>query len=293
MPQLAAAPPSASLGGASGGGAVAAAAADDDDDDDDDVVCLGVGRAANAMPHARYDCTCYPLAEARGIVAQQQHCEQCWCARCSVPARECAAWASHCMFTAEEDAAAAKATRLASLERRLQALPRPPPLASGSEAMLTMQHPNWAATRFTALSWLANCGNDEEGVLATMVACHEIPESVAQRALRTLQAAGEVVTLDGELHVRPGTSLQPPPPPPPPPPMPHMPIHMPGMPPMMPHMPGMPPMMPHMPMAGHAVPPPAGAPRASNPAVPIHRGMPISHQAVRDLLAQSAQRHGR
>jgi len=43
---------------------------------------------------------------------------------------------------------------------------------------------------------------------------HDIPDSVAQRALRTLVAYAEVVCLDGELHVRPGTSLQPPPPPP-------------------------------------------------------------------------------
>ena len=51
-------------------------------DGDDEVVCVGVGRARNAMPHARYDCTQYPFEP--GSCSSTIFCEQCWCAVCSV-----------------------------------------------------------------------------------------------------------------------------------------------------------------------------------------------------------------
>jgi hypothetical protein len=151
--------------------AASSAAAACDDDDDDEVECVGVGRAMNAMPHARYDCTRYPFGT--GCPAHQS-CEQCWCARCGVPVGQCTSWHAHCTYTAAEDAAAHAAQKKAEHEKRLAAVAVPPPPVAGSEASLTALHPQWPATRYTALSWLSNCaahdGKDEEGVLATMMA---------------------------------------------------------------------------------------------------------------------------
>lgn len=125
----------------------------------------------NAMPHARYDCTRYPFGT--GCPAHQS-CEQCWCARCGVPVGQCSSWHAHCTYTAAEDAAAHAAQKRAEHEKRLAAVAVPPPPVAGSEASLTVLHPQWPATRYTALSWLNNCaahdGKDEEGVLATMMA---------------------------------------------------------------------------------------------------------------------------
>ena len=97
---------------------------------------------------------------------------------------------------------------------------------------------------------------------------HDIPDSVARRALRTLVAYGEVVCLDGELHVRPGISLQPPPP------MPMMPM-LGMMPQMMPQM-----MMPQMGPMGSG---PMGGMAA--PAMAMAQGRPISHNGPWPHLA--------
>ena len=60
--------------------------------------------------------------------------------------------------------------------------------------------------RYTALNWLAHCGSDEDGVVATLAAVHDIAVDEAQRVLAALVATGEVIRLDDELFVRPGVS---------------------------------------------------------------------------------------
>ena len=67
-------------------------------------------------------------------------------------------------------------------------------------------------------------GHDIEGVQATIVSCHEgISHSLADEVISVLESVGDIVRLDGELYVRPGTDpkVRPPipmPPPPAPPP---------------------------------------------------------------------------
>ena len=70
--------------------------------------------------------------------------------------------------------------------------------------------------RYTMLSYIANCTNGEDAVLASVSAVHDVDHAAALRLLRALQATGEVLQLGDELHVRPGTTLRPTPPQPPP-----------------------------------------------------------------------------
>ena len=48
-------------------------------------------------------------------------------------------------------------------------------------------------------------------MLAAVAAVHDVSHDVAVRVLRALQALGEVVPLDDDLHLRPGTQLTQPP----------------------------------------------------------------------------------
>ena len=117
---------------------------------------------------------------------------------------------------------------------------------------------------------------------------HDIPDSVAQRALRTLVAYAEVVCLDGELHVRPGTSLQPPPPPPFP-----MAAMLAQMGPQMLAQMG-PQMMAQMGPQMMAQMGPMGAGPMGGlaaPAVAMAQGRPISHQGAMDHLALVMKHH--
>ena len=74
------------------------------------------------------------------------------------------------------------------------------------------------------LSYMLHLGHDIEGVQATIVSCHEgISHSLADEVISVLESVGDIVRIDGELYVRPGTDpkVRPPipmPPPPAPPP---------------------------------------------------------------------------
>jgi hypothetical protein len=188
------------------------------DDDDGSVVIVGVGREPITLPHARFDCFQHPLADDA-----QQHCSHCWCALCEVPVAQCNQWAEHCTTTAAAAATHRRSRRETAVQARLAAAPRPPPAASAtSEVMQMNSDPRWGAMRFTTLSWLTNCGHDFEGVSATIAAVHDLEHAMASRVLSVLESLGDIVSIDGELYVRPGTELhlpppQPPPQPPPPP----------------------------------------------------------------------------
>ena len=142
-------------------------------------------------------------------------CPSCWCGACGVPAAECPDWPSHCKTTRAAAMACHAAARTESLRARLQAVPRPPPLDPGCSAARLMAEPRWGPMRFTALSWLANCGSAEEGVSATVSAVHGVSAPAAQALLASLQSLGEVIALPSlGLHVRPGTNIDVPPAPP-------------------------------------------------------------------------------
>ena len=84
-----------------------------------------------------------------------------------------------------------------------------------------MADPLWKPMRYTLLNYVANCSKDEDSVLQSVCSVHDQPHDVAAQVLETLCADGEVIKLDGELHVRPGTDLSLPAHVPPPQPMPH------------------------------------------------------------------------
>ena len=195
---------------ASSSSSSAAAAADDDDDDD----CVFVGEdfsKSSSMPHARYDCRQFRLK----LGEERQHCDKCWCGVCGVPVRDCKAWAEHCKLTrADADAKAAEVKR--DVVKARVAAPRPPRPQLGPEQVALMTDPRWNAMRFTVISYIDKCSHDEDAVLAAVVAVHDdVSHEVATRVLRTLQAVGDVLDIDGALHLRSDTSLAPPPPPPP------------------------------------------------------------------------------
>ena len=54
--------------------------------------------------------------------------------------------------------------------------------------------------------------------MAALQGTHDVDADVSRRLLSALEAFGDVLSLDGELHVRPGVDLHEPPPEPPPPP---------------------------------------------------------------------------
>ena len=67
-----------------------AAAADDDDED----VAITGSKGQNALqhfPHCRENCVVHLFA-----TDPTQHCSQCFCVVCDVPASRCAAWPAHC-----------------------------------------------------------------------------------------------------------------------------------------------------------------------------------------------------
>ena len=122
-------------------------------------------------------------------------------------------------------------------------------------------------------------------MIAPLIRCTTSP---TQRALRTLVAYAEVVCLDGELHVRPGTSLQPPPPPPFP-----MAAMLAQMGPQMLAQMG-PQMMAQMGPQMMAQMGPMGAGPMGGlaaPAVAMAQGRPISHQGAMDHLALVMKHH--
>ena len=84
-----------------------------------------------------------------------------------------------------------------------------------------MADPLWKPMRYTLLNYVANCSKDEDSVLQSVCSVHDQPHDVAAQVLETLCADGEVIKLDGDLHVRPGTDLSLPAHVPPPQPMPH------------------------------------------------------------------------
>ena len=184
--------------------------ADDDDDDDDCVFVSEDFSKSSSMPHARYDCRQFLLKPGE----ERQHCDKCWCGVCGVPVRDCKEWAEHCTFTrAAADAKAAEAKRDAVKAR--VAAPRPPRQQLGPEQAALLADPRWNAMRFTVISYIDKCSHDEDAVLAAVTAVHdEVSHEVATRVLRTLQAVGDVMDIDGALHLRADTSLAPPPPPP-------------------------------------------------------------------------------
>ena len=218
-------PAAASSAAASSAAAASAAAnADADDDDDDEVTCIGVGKQSNPMPHARYDC--YESTRWQDSTAwpsdAPNHCKHCWCALCEEPVSGCSDWKTHCATTPEQAREARAAKKKADVERRLASLPPRPPFPNPPNPL--MLDPRWPAMRFTSLSYMLHLGHDIEGVQATIVSCHEgISHSLADEVISVLESVGDIVRIDGELYVRPGTDpkVRPPipmPPPPAPPP---------------------------------------------------------------------------
>lgn len=203
-----AARPAAAVAVAAAASAAPAAASDASDDE---VEFVGVTHAR--FVHARYDCPEHPMAEGQ----HERYCADCWCAVCEVPVGEClraGTWAAHCTATQASTAAAAAAQREARLRESLARLP-PRPAGPWPPAVhqLTLD-PRWRAMRFTLLSWLANCGSDEEGATATLAAVHEgLDAETAAAVARALETIGDVVRLGEGLYVRPGTEIKPQPPP--------------------------------------------------------------------------------
>ena len=147
--------PAATGSGTAGGGGVGGVGGDSDDDDDE-VVCVGVGRTALNLPHARHDCLEFPLS--KDASAALRHCAYCWCALCEVSVSDCplgrriARRRNHKL----PKSAAAKAE---ALQQRLASAQRPPPPPPGSAAAQLRADPRWHAMRFTALSSLTEFGS--------------------------------------------------------------------------------------------------------------------------------------
>jgi hypothetical protein len=177
--------------------------------EDDEVAFLGVGRTAMTLPHARYDCLEFPLAGDQRVDARR-HCTHCWCGVCERPVSECDAWSAHCRTLPAQAEARRAAAREAAVRVRLSALPPRPPSAAGmpqADAEL-LADPRWGSLRYTCLSYISHCGRDVEGLMATLCAVHDVAPPIAARVMAVLEATGDLVTLDGQYHVRPGTSLQ-------------------------------------------------------------------------------------
>ena len=149
-----------------------------------------------------------------------QHCEHCWCGVCEVPVHQCKAagtWPGHCSTTAAQARERQANARAADLGDRLAAVPRASPPPPGGPSASLLLDSRWLQLRHTALSYLAHCGRDEDGVVATLVLSSELALPEAQGVLAALVATDEVVALGSELHVRPGVDIGPEPLPPGPP----------------------------------------------------------------------------
>ena len=176
--------------------------ADDGDGDDDEVVCTGYC-ATNKFIHARHDCLEFPI----GASEPQSYCALCWCALCEVPVPECPEWLDHCATTKEQAAERRCAAKAASVQARLSSTPRPPPPAPTSHEAFLRADPRWHAMRHTALRYLEQCGHDLEGAMAAIAATHDVTPGMAQSVLGALEAWGDVITLEGDLWMRPGTDI--------------------------------------------------------------------------------------
>ena len=153
---------------------------------------------------------------------EREHCALCWCGVCEMPVSQCASWPAHCTLTAAKAKADKAAKRAADVEARLATIPMPARLVPGAPGPgRIMADPLWKPMRYTLLNYVANCSKDEDSVLQSVCSVHDQPHDVAAQVLETLCADGEVIKLDGELHVRPGTDLSLPAHVPPPQPMPH------------------------------------------------------------------------
>ena len=138
---------------------------------------------------------------------EREHCERCWCGVCEMPVSQCASWPAHCTLTAAKAKADKAAKRAADVEARLATIPMPARLVPGAPGGRIMADPLWKPMRYTLLNYVANCSKDEDSVLQSVCSVHDQPHDVAAQVLETLCADGEVIKLDGELHVRPGTDL--------------------------------------------------------------------------------------
>ena len=188
-----------------------------DPESDDEVEFLEETKPA-AQIHARYDCHLKPMRPG----FEREHCERCWCGVCEMPVSQCGSWPAHCTLTAAKAKADKKAKRAADVEARLATIPMPARLVPGAPGPgRIMADPLWKPMRYTLLNYVANCSKDEDSVLQSVCSVHDQPHDVAAQVLETLCADGEVIKLDGELHVRPGTDLSLPAHVPPPQPMPH------------------------------------------------------------------------
>ena len=212
-PSKAAAPSSAASSSAASSSASRAA----DPESDDEVEFLQETKPA-AQIHARYDCHLKPMRPG----FEREHCELCWCGVCETPVSQCGSWSAHCTLTAAKAKADKAAKRAADVEARLATIPMPARLVPGAPGPgRIMADPLWKPMRYTLLNYVANCSKDEDSVLQSVCSVHDQPHDVAAQVLETLCADGEVIKLDGELHVRPGTDLSLPAHVPPPQPMPH------------------------------------------------------------------------
>ena len=87
---------------------------------------------------------------------------------------------------AAEAAAAAKQARLRAM---LDAAPPPHVPPPGSAEAMLLADERWGAMRYTMLSYIANCTNGEDAVLAALAAVHDVDHAAALRLLRALQAS--------------------------------------------------------------------------------------------------------
>lgn len=61
-------------------------------DGDEGLELVGVvGVMASDLPHPRFLCGEFPVAEQAS-----KYCQQCYCFICDIPARACAEWSDHC-----------------------------------------------------------------------------------------------------------------------------------------------------------------------------------------------------
>ena len=100
-------------------------AADGEDDDDLEFIGRTGHNALEDFPHSREHCVAFAFAAATA----QQHCPNCFCMVCDVPARACAEWLQHCSAT---HASAHWQALRKQKQQRLAPAPAPAPAPSAA-----------------------------------------------------------------------------------------------------------------------------------------------------------------
>lgn len=59
--------------------------------EDDDEITIVTGGASESFAHSRSDCPVYPFQ----LTAHSNHCANCYCFVCDIPAKGCQQWTRH------------------------------------------------------------------------------------------------------------------------------------------------------------------------------------------------------